>query len=85
MATFGDLWAAILPAARHAKVACSGHFMNGRHHRCFETAMSAAVLSVLHAPPTRVGARRRARFVAAPCLAEDAHHAEPRRRRARAS
>ena len=62
--------AALLPAARHAKVACSGHFMNGRHYRCFEHAMGAAVLFALHTTQANVETRkRRARFVAAPCLA----------------
>lgn len=62
--------AALLPDAHHVKVACSGHFMNGRHHRCFEAAMASAALHALAAtdPPTAVR-RRRARFVAAPCLA----------------
>jgi len=69
--------AALLPAARHAKVACSGHFMNGRHHRCFEHAMGAAVLYVLHASrPAAAARRRRVRFIAAPCLAEAAPSAE---------
>ena len=59
--------AASLPRAHHVKLACSGHFMNGRHHLCFESAMASAVLHTLEAsPPPRT---RRARFVAAPCLA----------------
>lgn len=70
-AAHADAVAELLPWARHAKVACSGHFMNGRHHRCFESAMAAAVLHVLEASGRRASARRRrARFVAAPCLSE---------------
>jgi pimeloyl-ACP methyl ester carboxylesterase len=62
--------AATLPHAHHMKVACSGHFMNGRHHLCFETAMASAVLHTLEASAPRAAASaRRARFVAAPCLA----------------
>lgn len=62
--------AALLTRARHVKVACSGHFMNGRHHRCFETAMVESVLHVLEASaPPETKRARRSRFVAAPCLA----------------
>lgn len=69
--------AELLPRAHHVKVACSGHFMNGRHHLCFETAMALAVLHTLEAavPPTAVRARR-ANFVAAPCLAGASPSAE---------
>jgi pimeloyl-ACP methyl ester carboxylesterase len=61
--------AEMLPRAHHVKVACSGHFMNGRHHRCFETAMALAVVHTLEAsdPPTAAQATY-AHFVAAPCL-----------------
>ena len=63
--------AALLPRAHHVKVACSGHFMNGRHHLCFETAMSSAVLYTLEASaPRAAGRAKRARFLAAPCLAD---------------
>jgi len=66
-----------LPRAQHVKVACSGHFMNGRHHLCFETAMGSAVLHVLEASaPAGAKCARRARFVAAPCLAGAAPPAE---------
>lgn len=61
--------AALLPAARHGKIACSGHFVNGRHHRCFERAMAAAVLHALRAEPPRTRAARRMRFVAERCVA----------------
>jgi len=62
--------ARLLPRAHHVKVACSGHFLNGRHHLCFETAMARAVLRTLAATDARMSKRaRRARFVAAPCLA----------------
>lgn len=67
-ATHADEVAKLLPGARHAKVACSGHFLNGRHHRCFESAMASAVLYAFDAPEAPAS-RRRARFVAAPCLA----------------
>ncbi len=61
--------AALLPRAHHVKVACSAHFMNGRHQRCLETAMASAVLHTLDAAaPPAAARRRRARFVAAPCL-----------------
>jgi pimeloyl-ACP methyl ester carboxylesterase len=60
--------AQLLPHAHQVKVACSGHFLNGRHHRCFEAAMASAVLHVLETPARRT--RGRARFVAAPCLAD---------------
>jgi pimeloyl-ACP methyl ester carboxylesterase len=60
--------AELLPRAHHVKVACSGHFMNGRHHRCFEAAMASAVLRTLDPPVSR--ARRRTHFVAARCLAD---------------
>ena len=60
----------VLPRAHHVKVACSGHFMNGRHHLCFETAMAAAVLHMIDTPERRSSARRRRMpFEAAPCLA----------------
>jgi pimeloyl-ACP methyl ester carboxylesterase len=65
--------AELLPRAHHVKVACSGHFMNGSHHRCFETAMASAVLHTLEAPAARA---RRARILTAPCLAEAAPAAE---------
>ncbi|HTF32182.1 MAG TPA: alpha/beta hydrolase [Myxococcota bacterium] len=69
--------AELLPRAHHVKVACSGHFMNGRHHLCFETAMASAVLHTLEAsdPPTAAHPTR-ARFVAAPCLSGAAPSAE---------
>ncbi len=61
----------VLPQAHQVKVACSGHFMNGRHHLCFETAMAAAVLAQL-APRKRssASATRHSKFEAAPCLAD---------------
>lgn len=63
--------AALLPRAQHVKVACSGHFMNGRHHLCFETAMASAVLHTLETSAPRAAASTRsARFLAAPCLAD---------------
>jgi pimeloyl-ACP methyl ester carboxylesterase len=59
----------LLPHARHVKVACSGHFMNGRHHLCFETAIASAVLHLLEAlDPPQAAHARGARFGAAPCL-----------------
>ncbi|HYB12641.1 MAG TPA: alpha/beta fold hydrolase, partial [Myxococcota bacterium] len=39
--------AALLPRAHHVSVPCCGHFMNGRHYRCFETAMAEAVLRTI--------------------------------------
>ena len=69
--------AELLPRAHHVKVACSGHFMNGRHHLCFETAMASAVLHTLEASaPPAAARKRRARFVAAPCLAGASPSAE---------
>jgi pimeloyl-ACP methyl ester carboxylesterase len=64
---------ALLPCAHHVKVACSGHFMNGCHQLCFESAMASAVLHALEASAARV---KRVRFVAAPCLAGDSPSAE---------
>jgi pimeloyl-ACP methyl ester carboxylesterase len=62
--------AELLPRAHHVKVACSGHFMNGRHHLCFEMAMADASLRVLEACESPSATRARgARFEAAPCLA----------------
>jgi hypothetical protein len=69
--------AALLPRAHHVKVACSGHFMNGRHHLCFETAMASAVLRTLEAPTPRAARVRRARFLGAPCLADAAPSPAP--------
>lgn len=65
--------AALLPAARHVKVPCSGHFLNGRHHGCFERAMEEAVLHLMHAPAPPPQC---APFVVAPCLAEAAPRTE---------
>lgn len=70
--------AASLPHAHHVKVACSGHFMNGRHHLCFETAMASAVLHTLAAPArSNSRARRDVRFLEAPCLADAASSTAP--------
>lgn len=70
--------ARLLPRAHHVKVACSGHFLNGRHHLCFETAMASAVLRAFAASDAPAMARaRRARFVAAPCLAGASDSADP--------
>jgi len=61
----------VLPRAHHVKVACSGHFMNGRHHLCFETAMADAVLHTIDTRERRASNRgRRMPFDAAPCLAD---------------
>jgi pimeloyl-ACP methyl ester carboxylesterase len=73
----------LLPRARHVRVSCSGHFMNGRHHLCFETAMASAVLRLLE-PPATARARRTRRFVAAPCLAAPAPASARAARAARA-
>ena len=63
--------AELLPQAHHVKVACSGHFMNGRHHLCFETSMASAVLHILESSTKRSAARaQRASFGASPCLAD---------------
>jgi pimeloyl-ACP methyl ester carboxylesterase len=43
--------AKLLPHAWHMRVPCSGHFMHGKHHRCFEKAMADAVSSVLREAP----------------------------------
>lgn len=69
--------AELLPHAHHVMVPCSGHFMNGRHHLCFETAMASAVLQMLEASDRPRAARgRRVRFVSAPCLDGTAASAE---------
>jgi pimeloyl-ACP methyl ester carboxylesterase len=51
--------AELLPRAQHLRVPCSGHFMHGKHHRCFERAMADAVGGVLSEAP-RARPRRRA-------------------------
>lgn len=58
--------ARLLPRAHHVKVGCAGHFLNGRHHLCFETAMASAVLRAMAVSESGVAERRR--FLAAPCL-----------------
>jgi pimeloyl-ACP methyl ester carboxylesterase len=58
----------LLPLAQHLRVPCSGHFMHGRHHRCFERAMADAVCGVLEPDPERPA---RASFTIASCVADD--------------
>ena len=71
--------AELLPRAAHVRVPCSGHFMHGRHHRCFETAMADAVTQVLRAPSgRRAASASRASFRVARCFADDEPVAEPR-------
>jgi len=85
-ASHAEAVAALLPRAHHVKVACSGHFMNGRHHRCFESAVASAVLHTLEASASPAPARkRRARFVAAPCLSEASRAAAHRPKTSHAS
>jgi hypothetical protein len=40
------LVAGLLPHARCVVVSCSGHFVNGAHYRCMESAMAEAVAAV---------------------------------------
>lgn len=64
--------AELLPNARHVRVPCSGHFMHGEHHRCFEKAMADAVSSVLReAPHARASRRAAAAFTVARCFADE--------------
>ena len=69
----------LLPKARHVRVPCSGHFMHGGHHRCFEKAMADAVMQVLRGEPR---ARRPAispgAFAIARCFVDDEPAIEPR-------
>ena len=70
------LVAEALPRARWILVPCSGHFVNGTHYRCMESAMAAGVVQA--AEDTRRGrrGRRRARGPwRAPCLAAEASRA----------
>jgi pimeloyl-ACP methyl ester carboxylesterase len=69
----------LLPLAQHTRVPCSGHFMHGRHHRCFEKAMADAVCDVLREPRRpRRGTAARGGFATACCFADDPPVAEPR-------
>lgn len=58
-----------LPRAQQLELACSGHFVHGRHYRCFNRAVSDAVGSVVDAPR---GARRRSKpaTIQCACLAD---------------
>ena len=65
--------AELLPRARHITIPCCGHFMNGRHHRCFETAIADAALHTINSVERSAAAaqphkRRASAFVFAPCL-----------------
>lgn len=68
--------AELLPEARHIRVPCSGHFMHGKHHRCFEKAMADGVGSVLREAP-RARPRRAAAAAAAFTIARCIADAEP--------
>jgi pimeloyl-ACP methyl ester carboxylesterase len=71
--------AELLPRAQHVRVPCSGHFMHGQHHRCFENAMADAVTRVLRAEPrARRPAASPAAFAIARCFVDDEPVAEPR-------
>jgi hypothetical protein len=64
--------AEVLPRAQHMRVPCSGHFMHGKHHRCFERAMADAVCGVLEAAPDlRRSPNPSGVFTIVKCLAED--------------
>ena len=45
-ASHAESVATVMPRAHHFRVACSGHFANGRHFRCLEHAMESALLRV---------------------------------------
>ena len=71
--------AALLPRAQHVRVPCSGHFMHGQHHRCFEKAMADAVTHVLRAEPrARRPAASAGAFAIARCFVDHEPAAEPR-------
>jgi pimeloyl-ACP methyl ester carboxylesterase len=71
--------AELLPRAQHLRVPCSGHFMHGGHHRCFEQAMAEGVAHVLRAEPRpRRRASPRGAFRIVRCFADDEPVAEPR-------
>jgi pimeloyl-ACP methyl ester carboxylesterase len=68
-ADHGAYVAQVLPRARQLELACSGHFVHGRHYRCFNHAISDAVGAVLDArnQPRR---RRRRAPIQCECLAD---------------
>lgn len=68
--------AAALPRAYHTRVACSGHFMNGEHYGCFETAMADAAVQVLRASPQ--SPEHTAGFTDSPCRSGSARVATQR-------
>jgi WS/DGAT/MGAT family acyltransferase len=51
-ASHADGVAQLLPAGRHLRVPCCGHFMNGEHYRCFNQAMKRTVLRAAEAVDT---------------------------------
>lgn len=69
--------AELLPRAHHVTVPCCGHFMNGRHYRCFETAIARATVHTIESVegPAAVVQPRKGRdsaFEVPACLANEA-------------
>ena len=58
----------LLPWSHQIEAPCSGHFVNARHFRCMQHAMTLGVMRVLEEHP-QTGRRRHAPSLA-PCLAE---------------
>jgi WS/DGAT/MGAT family acyltransferase len=71
-----------LPSAAQLHVACCGHFVNGRHHRCFEEAMVRAIDRVIELEQERASASKTnavpnhpQHVELCPCFATDTHEA----------
>jgi hypothetical protein len=67
----------LLPNAHHLVVPCSGHFVHGRHFRCFESAMAIGVTRALAPPPAGERPPRGRRIEALACIAEEVQGAAP--------
>ncbi len=60
----------VMPAAHQLQVACSGHFVHGRHFRCFNRAVSRAV-AIVDDPASRARAAANAgSSIECDCLAD---------------
>jgi pimeloyl-ACP methyl ester carboxylesterase len=63
--------ARLLPRARHMRVPCAGHIVNGRHSRCFERAMATAVVGVREDSARPERSRRQPEPQVARCVGTD--------------
>ncbi|MBW2268700.1 MAG: hypothetical protein JRH16_08985 [Deltaproteobacteria bacterium] len=68
-AAHAELVARKLPRARRLELACSGHFVHGRHYRCFNRAISDTVGTIVGAPESARRSVRRAPIQCV-CLAD---------------